>query len=82
MTETTRDARLKGNWEQMQGRVKEAWGALTDDDTQRASGSWDRLVGVVRERTGESLESVETKLNEMLDKAEAAGEPSRGDETR
>lgn len=59
----------------MQGRIREAWGALTDDDTQRARGSWDRLVGVVRERTGESLESVETKLNDMLDKAEQAGEP-------
>ena len=82
MSDTARDARLEGNWQQMRGRVKEAWGALTDDDTQRASGSWDRLVGVVRERTGESLESVEAKLDEMLDKAEAAGEPSQDDSTR
>lgn len=82
MTDKRRDARLEGNWQQMQGRVKEAWGALTDDDTQRARGSWDRLVGVVRERTGESLESVEAKLSDMLDRAESAGEPSQEKRSR
>lgn len=74
--ETNRDARLEGSWEQARGRIREAWGALTDDDVERSKGNWDRLVGVVRERTGESLQSAENKLNEILDSAEKAGEPS------
>lgn len=63
----TRDAELEGKWEQMRGRVKESWGALTDDDVDRSEGRWDQLVGRIRERTGESVDSIETKLNELLD---------------
>ena len=74
-----RDARLEGNWQQMRGRVREAWGALTDDDVDRAQGNWDRLVGVVREKTGETLESAEQKLSDILDRAEEAGSPSEDD---
>lgn len=76
MGQAGRDARLEGRWEQLRGRVREAWGALTDDDVQRARGNWEQLVGVVRERTGESVETVERKLNELLDKAEEAGPES------
>lgn len=72
-----RDARLEGSWQQMKGRVREAWGVLTDDDVDQAKGNWDRLVGVVRERTGESLDTAEEKLNEMLDRIENAGEPDK-----
>lgn len=73
-----RDAKLEGRWEQMRGRLREAWGALTDDDVERARGSWERLVGVVRERTGDSVETIERKLNEISDKAEEAGAPDDG----
>lgn len=67
--DSTRDARLEGNWEQMRGRVREAWGSLTDDDVARSEGKWDQLVGTIRERTGESLDTIERKLNELLDRA-------------
>lgn len=75
MAEKNRDAQLEGSWDQMRGRVREAWGALTDDDVERARGNWDRLVGVVRERSGESLETVEAKLNEILDRVQESGAP-------
>ena len=45
---------MEGKWDQARGRVKEAWGVLTDDDLDRTEGKWDRLVGVIKERTGES----------------------------
>lgn len=78
MADRNRDAKLEGNWQQMRGRVREAWGALTDDDVERARGNWEQLVGVVRERTGESLDTVEKKLNELLDQAERSGPESDG----
>jgi uncharacterized protein YjbJ (UPF0337 family) len=73
-----RDARLEGNWDQLKGRVREAWGALTDDDVDRVEGRWEQLVGTIRERTGESLDQVETKLNEIVDKLEASPGRSGG----
>ena len=57
---------LEGKWDQMKGRVKEAWGSLTDDDVDRTEGKWDRLVGTIREKTGETTENIETKLKELV----------------
>jgi len=62
------DLRTEGKWDQMRGRVKEAWGALTDDDLDRSEGKWDRLVGTIKEKTGESVDKIEEKLNTLLDK--------------
>jgi uncharacterized protein YjbJ (UPF0337 family) len=66
MTEHT-DERLQfeGKWDQLRGRVKEAWGALTDDDLDRTQGKWDQLVGAIKERTGDSMDDIERKLKEL-----------------
>lgn len=66
MTEHT-DERLQfeGKWDQMRGRVKEAWGALTDDDLDRSQGKWDQLVGAIKEKTGDSMDDIERKLKEL-----------------
>lgn len=66
--EDQRDAELQGKWEQAKGRVREAWGVLSDDEVEQTKGKWEQVVGAVRERTGESTEQVERKLNEILDK--------------
>ena len=57
---------LEGKWDQTRGRVKEAWGVLTDDDLDRSQGKWDQLVGTIKEKTGDTLENVERKLHDIL----------------
>jgi uncharacterized protein YjbJ (UPF0337 family) len=59
--------RFEGRWDQMRGRVKEAWGSLTDDDLDRSEGKWDQLVGTIKERTGEGVDKIEERLKRMLD---------------
>jgi uncharacterized protein YjbJ (UPF0337 family) len=59
---------MEGKWDQARGRVKEAWGVLTDDELDRTEGKWDRLVGLIKERTGETASEVERKLRELFDK--------------
>ena len=54
--------------DQGRGRVKEAWGVLTDDELDRTEGKRDRLVGLVKERTGETASEVERKLRDIFDK--------------
>jgi uncharacterized protein YjbJ (UPF0337 family) len=63
------DQRLQfeGKWDQVRGRVKEAWGVLSDDDLDRTEGKWDRLVGTIKEKTGEGMEQIEARLRKMLD---------------
>jgi uncharacterized protein YjbJ (UPF0337 family) len=34
--------RFEGRWQAMRGRVKEAWGDLTDDDLDKTEGKWER----------------------------------------
>lgn len=68
-----RDTELQAKWEQVHGRVREAWGALTDDDLERSKGNWSQLVGNIRERTGDTMNSIEAKLNDILDSVKEAG---------
>lgn len=70
---------LKGKWDQARGRIKEAWGTLTDDDVDRAEGKWDRFVGIVREKTGQTVEAIESKLNSIFDSVEDSVEDATDD---
>jgi uncharacterized protein YjbJ (UPF0337 family) len=64
------DLKAEGKWDQGKGRIKEAWGVLTDDDLDRTEGKFDRLVGTIKEKTGEAADVVERKLHEMFDKVD------------
>lgn len=66
MADTT-DERLQfeGKWDQMRGRVKEAWGALSDDDLDRTEGKWDQVVGTIKEKTGDSMDAIERRLRDI-----------------
>jgi uncharacterized protein YjbJ (UPF0337 family) len=57
---------LEGKWDQVKGKVKEAWGSLTDDDLDRSQGQWDQLVGTIKERTGETQADIESRLSQVL----------------
>lgn len=64
MKRSTKD-QISGNWNQMKGRIKQAWGDLTDDDLQHVEGEVDELVGVIQERTGEDREKIEKRLEKL-----------------
>jgi uncharacterized protein YjbJ (UPF0337 family) len=57
---------LEGRWDQFRGRIKEAWGVLTDQDLERLEGKWDRVVGMIKEKTGETVETIERKLKDLV----------------
>lgn len=58
---------VKGQWSQIKGRAKAAWGELTDDDILQAEGSVDKLYGVIREKFGDTKEAIEAKLAKLED---------------
>jgi uncharacterized protein YjbJ (UPF0337 family) len=55
---------IKGDWNITKGKLKQKWGALTDDDLQYAEGKQDELVGRIQKRTGETREAVEKIIKE------------------
>jgi len=57
----------KGTWKQISGRIKEAWGSLTDDDISRFEGRKEQLVGHIQEKTGEKRSDISKKMDELWD---------------
>ena len=53
---------LKGQWEQIKGRVKEQWGDLTDDDITMIKGERDQLAGRIQERYGIAQDEAERQV--------------------
>lgn len=61
------EAILEGKWKQFQGKVKERWGELTDDELDQIEGRRDQLVGLLQEKYGYSLERAEDEFDEFID---------------
>jgi uncharacterized protein YjbJ (UPF0337 family) len=55
----------EGLLQNIRGKIKEAWGNLTDDDFDKAEGKVDQLVGTIKQKSGESEESIRERLNSM-----------------
>jgi uncharacterized protein YjbJ (UPF0337 family) len=43
---------LKGQWKQLQGKARQKWGKLTDDDLTQIKGDRDVLLGKIQEHYG------------------------------
>jgi len=55
---------IKGQWNDIKGRAKQAWGKLTDDDLTRVEGDHDRLVGAIQQRYGVEREEAARQVRE------------------
>lgn len=49
---------LKGRWNELKGKVKQANGDLTDDDLQYEEGKDDELYGRIQRKLGKTREEV------------------------
>lgn len=49
---------LKGKWNDLKGKVKQAYGDLTDDDLKHEEGKDDELYGRLQSKTGKTREQV------------------------
>lgn len=56
--------RIKGNWKQLKGTLKEKWGKLTDDDLKVAEGNTEYLAGKIQERYGVAKDEADKQVRE------------------
>lgn len=61
---------FEGSWKQIQGRVKEWWGRLTDDEISQVEGRADRLAGLLQERYGYSRQAAEDEIRAFMDQVD------------
>ncbi|HEY6549142.1 MAG TPA: CsbD family protein [Vicinamibacteria bacterium] len=58
---------LKGQWMQLQGKVRQQWGRLTDDDVAQIKGSSEVLLGKIQERYGRTREQAAEDVTRWLE---------------
>jgi len=59
------DLKLKGTWNELKGKVKQAYGDLTDDDLVREEGKDDEMLGKLQQKTGKSRDELVDWLNSL-----------------
>ena len=55
--------RVEGSWKEFQGKVKEQWGKLTDDDLTVVAGKRDQLAGKIQERYGYARDKADEEIS-------------------
>ncbi len=58
--------KFHGQWLQIRGDIKKAFGKLTNDDLDVIDGHYDKLVGLLEEKYGIARREVEKKVKKML----------------
>jgi uncharacterized protein YjbJ (UPF0337 family) len=56
---------IKGQWKETQGKIKEKWGKLTNDDLEVIAGKKDQLAGVLQKRYGYAKDQAEREIDEF-----------------
>jgi uncharacterized protein YjbJ (UPF0337 family) len=56
---------IKGQWKQLTGKVREKWGALTNDDIEKIEGKKEQLVGKLQERYGYARDRAEREADDF-----------------
>jgi uncharacterized protein YjbJ (UPF0337 family) len=59
------DLKLRGGWNELKGKIKQAYGDLTDDDLVREEGKDDELLGKLQQKTGKGRDELVKWLNEL-----------------
>jgi uncharacterized protein YjbJ (UPF0337 family) len=59
---------VAGKWEDVKGQIRQEWGKLTDDDLEHSAGRRERLVGRIQQRYGDTKETIEHKLDQLIDR--------------
>ncbi len=56
---------IKGNWKIAKGKLKQAYGELSDDELSKAEGNYEEVVGLIQRKYGETREQAEKRLRDL-----------------
>lgn len=56
---------IKGNWNEMKGKLKQKYADLTDDDLLYVEGKGDELYGRLQQKLGKSKEELDKEFNDL-----------------
>jgi uncharacterized protein YjbJ (UPF0337 family) len=64
-TTTSTDLKIKGNWNEIKGKVKQKYADLTDDDLLYEEGKDDELLGRIQKKTGQTKETLKKWIDSL-----------------
>lgn len=56
---------LRGNWNQIKGKLKEEYAQLTDDDLLYQDGKEDQLLDRIQEKTGKTKQEIKNFIDSI-----------------
>lgn len=57
--------KIRGNWNQIKGKLKEKYGQLTEDDLAYREGQEEQLVGRLQEKLGMAKEDFKKMIDRL-----------------
>lgn len=57
--------KIKGNWNEIKGKIKKEYSELTDDDLMYQEGQEDELLGRIQKKTGKGKEEVKNFIDNL-----------------
>ena len=57
--------RIRGQWKQVKGKIKEQWGRLTDDDLDVIAGKREQLLGRIQQRHGVAKDEAQRQVQDF-----------------
>jgi len=57
--------KIKGNWNQVKGKLKQEFAQLNDDDLAYSEGKTNELVGRIQQKLGKSKEETEKIIQDI-----------------
>lgn len=59
---------FEGKWTEIKGRLREAYGVLSEDELEEARGDREQLEGKLQQRLGQSKDEARNTLDRILEK--------------
>ena len=59
---------FEGSWEEVKGKMKKAWGELTDDDYKVIEGNQQEIYGKIQKRYGYTKDEAQKAVDELFKK--------------
>jgi len=56
---------IKGGWNELKGKIKQAYGDLTDDDLKHEEGNDDEMLGKLQQKTGKTRDDLVKWINSL-----------------
>lgn len=64
--------KIKGNWNELKGKLKQKYAKLTDDDLMFVEGKENELVGRLEKRLAKSKEEVSDEIERLQSERESS----------